>query len=502
MTATGLPSFPASSYKMDASWISKWRGLRVFVLGDVMLDKFVYGHVERISPEAPIPVLHHQSERAMLGGAANVARNVIALGGEAMLVGALGDDTAGDLIAGALIAENGIAGRFVRSAGNPTTTKIRFVSNGHQIMRLDIERKFELSGQQIDTICGWLLEAGDSLSAIVLSDYAKGVLSHDLIRRVIDIARARGIAVVVDPKSREVGLYSGATVLTPNASEAAIVAGIECASDAQAELAAKAVCERANVEAVIITRGANGMTIFDPADAEAPVTHVPTHALGVFDVSGAGDTVVAALALALAAGASITMAARIGNAAAGIAVGKRGTAVVTEKELSVALGGARAGDDPKIVDNEAASEIIADWQAHGLKVGFTNGCFDLLHPGHVELLKRSRAACDRLVVALNTDASVRRLKGATRPVQNEHARSIVMAAIDSVDLVTLFEDDTPMRLIEELKPDYLIKGADYTLATVVGAEFVRSYGGKVILIPLAKGHSTTAMIARANIGAA
>ena len=231
------------------------------------------------------------------------------------------------------------------------------------------------------------------------------------------------------------------------------------------------------------------------------MTHAPAVASRVFDVSGAGDTVVAALALALACGASVTTAARIGNAAAGIAVSKPGTAVVHAEELSAVLGGARTGGDPKIVSNGAASAIVADWKAKGLKVGLTNGCFDLLHPGHVELLKRSRAACDRLVVALNTDASVRRLKGDARPVQNEHARSVVMAAIDSVDLVTLFDDDTPLRLIDLLRPDYLIKGADYTLATVVGADVVRAYGGKVILVPIERGHSTTSIIARASAGA-
>jgi D-beta-D-heptose 7-phosphate kinase / D-beta-D-heptose 1-phosphate adenosyltransferase len=240
--------------------------------------------------------------------------------------------------------------------------------------------------------------------------------------------------------------------------------------------------------------------VFDPADLESPLTHIPTHAVEVFDVSGAGDTVIAGLALALASGASVQTAAKIGNAAAGIAVGKRGTAVVQATELAAALGSARAGEDPKIVDNDTAAGVVADWKKHGLRVGFTNGCFDLLHPGHVELLKRSRAQCDRLVVALNTDASVRRLKGEGRPVQNEHARSVVMAAMDSVDLVTLFDADTPIDLITLLRPDHLIKGADYTAATVVGADFVQSYGGKVVLVPLESGHSTTSIIARANVG--
>jgi D-beta-D-heptose 7-phosphate kinase / D-beta-D-heptose 1-phosphate adenosyltransferase len=486
---------------MNASWIAKWRGSRVFILGDVMLDRYVYGRVERISPEAPIPVLHYQSERIMLGGAANVARNIVALGGEALLVGALGDDADGDLIAGPLIAGDRIDGRFIRVPGHPTTAKVRYVSGGQQIMRLDREQRLHLCGPDIEAICSWLLSAANSVSAVVLSDYAKGVVAPALIGRVVDIARAHRIPVVVDPKSRDVARYAGATVLTPNASEAAAIAGVECVDDSRAEEAAIILREIAGVEAVVLTRGARGMTVYDPREPDGAFAHVPTAAPEVFDVSGAGDTVVAALALALAAGASVTTAARIGNATAGIAVGKRGTAVVHARELSAALGGARAGEDPKIVDNETAAAVVADWQAHGLRVGFTNGCFDLLHPGHVELLKRSRAACDRLVVALNADASVRRLKGESRPVQNEHARSVVMAAIDTVDLVTLFGADTPLRLIELLKPDYLIKGADYTIATVVGADVVQSYGGKVLLIPLERGHSTASIIARANVGA-
>jgi D-beta-D-heptose 7-phosphate kinase / D-beta-D-heptose 1-phosphate adenosyltransferase len=486
---------------MNASWVAKWRGSKIFVLGDVMLDKFVYGQVERISPEAPIPVLRHESEKAMLGGAANVARNVVALGGEALLVGALGDDAEGDLVAGPLIAANHVQGRFVRLARHPTTVKVRYVSGGQQIMRLDIERPFHLDELRIDAICDWFTAAADGVSAVVLSDYAKGVLVPALISRIVEIARRRRIPIVVDPKSTDVARYAGATVLTPNASEAATIAGIECSDDGGCEMAAKILHKRARVEAVVLTRGANGITVFDPANSEGATTHVPTVASEVFDVSGAGDTVVAALALAIGCGASVTTAARIGNTAASIAVSKRGTAVVQARELSAALGGAKAADDPKIVDAEAAAAIVADWKAHGLAIGLTNGCFDLIHPGHVELLKRSRAACDRLVVALNADASVRRLKGEGRPVQNEHARSIVMAAIDSVDLVTLFEEDTPMRLIELLKPDYLIKGADYTFATVVGADLVRSYGGKVILVPLEQGHSTSSIIARTHAGA-
>ncbi|MBV8662804.1 MAG: D-glycero-beta-D-manno-heptose 1-phosphate adenylyltransferase, partial [Hyphomicrobiales bacterium] len=414
----------------------------------------------------------------------------------------LGADAEGDLVAGPLAAADGVEGRFVRLAGHPTTVKTRFVSGGQQIMRLDVEQPLALDAETIDGLYAHFAAVADRVQAVVLSDYAKGVLAPALIRRIVDLARAKGVPVVVDPKTRDVARYAGATVLTPNASEAAMIAGVDCHDDALAARAAKVVRDLAEVEAIVLTRGAQGMTVWDPADAEngAPA-HMPTVATEVFDVSGAGDTVVAALSLALASGGSVTTAARIANAAAGIAVGKRGTAVVRARELAKALGGAGERGDPKIVDAETAAAIVADWKAHGLKVGFTNGCFDLLHPGHVELLRRSRAACDRLIVALNTDASVRRLKGETRPVQNETARSIVMAAIDSVDLVTLFADDTPLQLIELLKPDFLIKGADYTTATVVGADFVMANGGKVLLVPLEAGHSTTSMIARANAGA-
>lgn len=462
-----------------------------------MLDKYVLGQVARISPEAPIPVLHHQTETNALGGAANVARNIVALGGEALLASVVGDDSAGDLIAGPLIQSERIGGRFIRASGHPTTTKVRFVSGGQQIMRLDIERKLQLDAGQIDALSDWLQEA-DKVEAIVLSDYAKGVLTPKMIRSIISIAQSRRIPVVVDPKSRDMARYAGATVLTPNASDAALIVGVECDDDESSEAAARILREKAQVSAVVLTRGAKGMTIYDPSDPENEVTHVSAVSLEVFDVAGAGDTVVASLALALASGASVTTAARIGNAAAGIAVGKRGTAVVQARELVVALGGAGAAESPKIVDNSMAAAIVADWKMHGLRVGFTNGCFDLLHPGHIRLLARSRAACDRLVVALNTDASVRRIKGAARPVQNQDARSVIIAAIDSVDLVTLFDEDTPMQLVELLKPDYLIKGADYEEAAVAGGDLVRSHGGKVILVPLAQGHSTTSILARVN----
>lgn len=471
----------------------------MIVVGDVMLDRFIYGRVERVSPEAPIPVLHQQSERLMLGGAANVARNILALGGKAVLIGVVGEDADGQRIAGELCGDDGIDGRLVRIAGHPTTVKTRLVSGAQQLVRLDVEHILTLDQATEDRLFAAFESAVHGAAAVVLSDYAKGVLAPRLIARIIASARRHAVPVIVDPKSRDVARYAGAHVLTPNAVEAEQISGQACSSDDEVEAAAQTILARASVDAVVVTRGADGMTIWAPAESGEHASHIRAMAREVFDVSGAGDTVVATLALALAGGASISAAATMANAAAGIAVGKRGTAVVRSRELARALQqeGTEHGS-PKIVSLETAREMVADWKENGVRVGFTNGCFDLLHPGHIDLLKRARATCDRLVVALNTDASVQRLKGPGRPVQNEMARSIVMAAIDSVDLVLLFDEDTPINAIEALKPDRLIKGADYTVATVVGAAFVQSYGGEVVLVPLAPGHSTTSIIARSR----
>ena len=316
-------------------------------------------------------------------------------------------------------------------------------------MRLDIERRYQLDPVKIAVIGEWLEQAASEISVIVLSDYAKGILAPALIEQVMKVSHAYGIPVIVDTKISDLSRFAGASVLTPNALEAAMITGVECSDDHEAERAAKILHELAMGASIVLTRGAQGMTVFDATDSEQPIAHIPALVAEVFDVSGAGDTVVAGVALALASGAPVRTAAQIGNAAAGLAVSKRGTAVVDPSELLVALGGATAGN-PKIVDNETVFQVVANWKANGLTIGFTNGCFDLLHPGHVELLKNARAACDRLVVALNSDISARRLKGATRPVQSEGARCAVVAAMTNVDLVTLFEEETPIRLIERI----------------------------------------------------
>lgn len=483
---------------MHSSWTERWHHRRILVLGDVMLDRFIYGAAERVSPEAPTLILRYQKETAMLGGAGNVARNIIALGGRVVLAGVLGCDEEGDLIANRLAAEDGIEGHWVRTENNPTTLKVRYVAAGQQLMRFDREKVLAPDASIADALGDIAGAAIDSVDAVVLSDYAKGVLSPQLVRRVIELAQARGIPVVVDPKTREVERYAGATVLTPNTGEASAICGFDAGGDEAAAQAAELISQRARVSSIVLTRGSQGMMVWDSSHAEEGAVAIPGVPVEVFDVSGAGDTVVAGLVLALAAGATIATGARIANVAAGIAVGKRGTAVVKASELARALSS--EGQNRKVAARDEAAAIVADWKAHGLSVGFTNGCFDLIHPGHVELLRKARLSCDRLVVALNTDASVKRLKGETRPIQNEVARSVVMSAMESVDLVALFDEDTPAEMIETLRPDVLIKGADYTIATVVGADFVQSYGGRVVLIPLEAGQSTTSIVTRSNAG--
>jgi D-beta-D-heptose 7-phosphate kinase/D-beta-D-heptose 1-phosphate adenosyltransferase len=496
--AIGRRVMPSASRDAElAHWLARFIDRRVVVLGDVMLDRYVRGEVRRISPEAPIPVMRRSGSTAMLGGAANVARNAASLGARTVLVGAVGDDPAGRELAAQAAATPGLETRLISAAGWSTTVKTRFVSHGQQLLRLDEEAEPDSlrAGAEIVAATEAALESADIL---VLSDYAKGVLSDDVLPAVISAAGRRGVTVVADPKRADFSAYRGVDVLTPNQAEAARASGIAGSDDASVAAAGRHALERAEARAVLVTRSEHGVTL---VRRNAEPLHLPTHAQAVADVSGAGDTLVAAFALALASGADLPEAAHLANLAAGIVVGKAGTATVDHAELAAALRRERLEVlDEKIADWPQARLRVQAWRAAGLRVGFTNGCFDLIHPGHVRLLAAARAACDRLVVALNTDASVRRLKGPSRPVQDEAARATVMAGMASADLVALFDEDTPEALITALLPDVLFKGSDYTLDQVVGADIVRAYGGEVRLIPLEPGHSTTGTIGRIGSG--
>lgn len=470
-------------------------GARVAVVGDVMLDRFVYGAVERISPEAPVPVLKIARETVMLGGAGNVLRNLAALGARCHLLSVAGADPAGDQVRALAAAEAGAICEVLTRDGRQTTIKERFIAGAQQLLRGDRE-----SVQQVDAATAEALLAGakaamsgPGVGVLVLSDYGKGVLTAASVPALIAAARAAGWPVVVDPKGRDYTLYRGADVVTPNRRELAEASGLPTASDDEAVAACRAVIATAGVGGVLATRSEQGMTLVTAAPDQ--VLHLRAEAREVFDVSGAGDTVVAMLGAALAAGAETAQAARLANLAAGIVVGKLGTAVARPAEILHALHTAEfQAAESKVADREGMLEKAGRWRAAGLRVGFTNGCFDLLHPGHVSLIAQARRACDRLVVGLNSDASVRRLKGAGRPVQSEAARATVLASLADVGLVTIFEEDTPLALLEALRPEVLIKGADYTLDQVVGADLVQGYGGRVVLAKLAEGHSTSGTI--------
>jgi len=469
---------------------------RVLCLGDVMLDEYVYGEASRLSPEAPIPVLNVLRRVAMPGGAGNLVRNVCTLGGVGTLVGIVGRDDPATQLRGLLDEQDRLRTHLV-PCERRTTVKTRYVVEGQQMLRADVEDSVPVDGELAQRVLSIYEAELEHADAVVLSDYAKGLLSDAVLRPAIEMARAAGKVVIADPKSRDFSRYRGVELLLPNASELAGATGMPCRTDEEAEAAARHAQSSAGLAGILVTRSRQGMTLVPPDSA--PVVHLPAQAREVHDVSGAGDTVAATVALALASGLDIADAARLANVAAGLVVAKVGTATVYPRDLIAEIHQTDVISlSAEIVTLNQASEKVALWRAQGLRVGFTNGIFDLIHPGHVSLLNQAKASCDRLIVGLNTDASARRLKGPSRPVQGEMARSIVLASLSPVDLVILFDEDTPIRLIERIRPDVLVKGADYSVDQVVGADLVTSYGGRVLLATLEEGHSTTKTIARAG----
>jgi D-beta-D-heptose 7-phosphate kinase/D-beta-D-heptose 1-phosphate adenosyltransferase len=476
--------------------LGKLGGATVLCIGDLMLDDFVYGEVTRISPEAPAPVIAVTREQKLIGGAGNVARGIDALGAHCIFVSVMGEDEAGRVVARAFLEEcPSVETHLMVDPARPTTRKVRFVSEHYSthMLRADWELATPVSAAIEGAITSAALKVLPRADAVVLSDYAKGVLTPRVVRAVIDAARAANKPVVVDPKGQDYSLYRGATLITPNRKELAEATHRPIANESDLVAAAEDLARLVESEAVLVTRSEEGMTLYTPA---AGVVHVPAYAVKIRDVSGAGDTVAAVLSVMLAAKAHFEPAMRAANAAAAVAVGKRGTAKVSVAELrSRLLSAAFLAPEEKIVfDWAVLDEHLADWRRQGLRVGFTNGCFDLLHPGHIKLLTEARAACDRLIVGLNTDDSVRRLKGANRPVQSQQARAEVLSALEAVDLVVLFGEDTPIELIRRVAPTILVKGADYRVDQVVGHELVEAHGGEVLLVGLAEGHSTTRLI--------
>lgn len=477
--------------------INAARGKRVICVGDVMLDRFVYGGVTRISPEAPVPIMRRSREAAMPGGAGNVARNLASLGLSASLIGVVGDDAEGRELAELLGNIEGIRADLIAMRDRATTLKTRFVAGGQQLLRVDAEDVGAIDVHAESEIIASIEDEARSAAVIIISDYAKGAVTDGVIAAALGAGAAAGIPVIADPKGRDFARYGAVDLIKPNAGELATALGMPVETDQETEAALTAALDSLPAGAVVVTRAAKGMSFVTRGSRPA---HRAGKAREVYDVSGAGDTSIAALALGLAGGGDISDAVNLALAASGIAVGKAGTATVSADELLSALQMGLRNGGVSYLSREAAQAQVATWREAGLTVGFTNGCFDILHPGHLRVLEEAKARCGRLVVGLNSDASVRRLKGESRPVNDQGSRARVLSGLSAVDAVVVFEEDTPKELIEALQPDLLVKGGDYSIETIVGADTVTARGGTVHIVPLVDGQSTTAAIERAKAG--
>jgi len=462
----------------------------VLIVGDVMLDRYWQGATSRISPEAPVPVVKVEQDELRPGGAANVALNVAALGASVSLVGLVGVDAEADLLVDRLAA-NGVQSNLAPVQGSRTITKLRILSKHQQLIRLDFEDGFPAcDGSRIQQHFEQGLAAA---KVVVLSDYAKGVLRD--APALIHAARARGLPVLIDPKGNDFERYRGATLLTPNQSEFEAIVG-RINDDSDLETKGSALRDALDLEALLITRSEKGMCLLQRG--RTPV-HLPTHAREVYDVTGAGDTVVAVLAAAIAAGETMYDAVNLSNLAAGVVVGKVGTATVSPAELVAAMK-EHLPIQNGAVEEDQLLEFVMRARAAGERIVMTNGCFDILHAGHITYLQQARALGDRLIVAVNDDDSVRRLKGKTRPVNPLSARQTVLAALAAVDWVVPFSEDTPERLICKICPDVLVKGGDYQIAEIAGGDCVMAKGGQVKVLSFLEGHSTSSLIASIKSG--
>ena len=457
---------------------------RLLVIGDVMLDRYWHGSASRVSPEAPVPVVKVANREDRPGGAGNVALNIAALGSAVRLVGVVGDDETGLELYSRLKAA-GVYCDFLQSEEKPTITKLRIISQHQQLIRVDFEKAFEAS--DIIGLQDKAKSLVDDSQVMVLSDYGKGALQD--INDLIDLGRSRNIPIIVDPKGTDFTKYRGATLITPNLTEFEAVMGGSHNEDELVNKGLRLVREL-NLEAILITRGEHGMTLIRP---DSPELHLPARAQEVFDVTGAGDTVISVLAASMAAGDGFADATALANLAAGLVVGKLGTAAISGPELRRAML-ADQNSGRGIMTAEQLQIVVQDAKAHGEKIIFTNGCFDIIHAGHVGYLADAKQLGDRLVVAINDDDSVRRLKGAGRPINPVERRMAVLAGLEAVDWVVSFSEDTPEPLLESLQPEVLVKGGDYTMDQVVGGSYVESYGGMVRVLEFLDNCSTSAIM--------
>lgn len=465
--------------------------LRTVVIGDLMLDEYLWGKTDRISPEAPVAIVDVTRDDLRLGGAGNVINNLATLGCQVTVLGVVGDDPDGKRLADRLSLMGISSSGIIFEPGRRTTRKTRILAGHQQVLRIDRELRSSISSASEEQLLSSACTALDNCDLLLISDYLKGVLTDRLTSALIAMANQKRVPVVVDPKGENYRKYRGATLLTPNRKEAQLATGIEISDSTSLEAAGKALCASLALNALLITRSEEGMSVFYPDGRHVPL---PTVAREVFDVSGAGDTVLALIGSGIAAGLEVVQAAQIANIGAGIVVAKLGTSTVNADELLRAA--MSQGDEPqnKIHDRVILSRLLAAEREQGRKIVFTNGCFDLLHVGHVKYLQQARKLGDLLVLGLNTDASIQRLKGPKRPLIAEEERAHILAALACIDYVVLFDEATPYELIELLRPDILVKGGDYTLDGVVGRDLVEGWGGRVELINFVDGKSTTSTI--------
>ena len=473
--------------------LKRAEGMKTLVVGDLIYDEFVWGQVSKISPEAPVQVLDWQSSHTAPGGAANVAYNLATMGVEVTLVGVVGQDDQGLALKNTLRSAGVDTLGVIADPNRPTSHKVRFIAHAQQILRMDREERLDVDRTLAELIGRAIREAVPQVDGIIMSDYLKGVLTDGLIQLIISEAQSHGKRVIVDPKGRRYERYRGSHIITPNFQEVEEATGVELKSEEDLLRAAAIIFEQVDCESILVTRGREGMSLFS---ADGSSVHIPTQAREVFDVTGAGDTAVAVFSLGAFADASLEEAARLANIGAGIVVGKVGTSVATKEEIIGYLEEGQFYSARKIVSLDEASKLVRLARGRNKAIVFTNGCFDLLHAGHIMMLNKARSLGDLLVLGLNSDESVSNLKGPERPIIGQGDRAKIMASLDCVDNVIIFDEPTPERLIEELVPDILVKGGDYTLEEVVGREIVEAAGGRVELVPLVEGWSTSDIVQR------
>ena len=462
--------------------LTKMNNCKIVVVGDIMLDRFIHGQVDRISPEAPVPVLKLQGEHNMPGGAANVARNLAHLGVDVTLIGLVGKDQNADILSLAIEDEPAITYRPLAIDNRMTTVKTRFTASGQQILRVDEENNQTVTQSVYSRLLKMVERALNKADALILSDYNKGIIDHSTAQAIIALAKEKGIRVIADPKKIDPTVFKGASLMTPNLGEFKAMTTLATNTMQDIGFAAKSLVKSNKMDALLVTLGAEGMMY---AEKNTAPLHISSMAKSVYDVSGAGDTVIATFTAAITAGAEPVDAMSLANTAAGLVVAKSGTATTMPGEIL-------ADVSPRFAHTEKdLLSLINIWRETGMKIGFTNGCFDQLHPGHIRILEKAAATCDRLIVGLNSDDSTRKLKGPTRPIQSEGRRAAVLSALPMVDGVVIFNTPTPAQLIKKLTPDVLIKGGDYKADEVVGAKHVKDNGGKVVIVPIREGFSTT-----------